>query len=293
MKSKIDFIGIGAQRSGTSWLYDQFEKSDQIEVFPLKEIHYFDRSTAYDSPNFLSKELLIHRLIDLKWVIKSLMLLRKKKKYFSWYWNFLFSNYNDAWYLSLFENIDKCKGEITPSYSILEEKDIIKMKKLLGSRTKLILIIRNPIDRAWSSYKYWHRGKYVKDLDIDHAKRFFLSNHQKLRSDYIRTLQNYKKHFDSVCVCFFDAILDNPHELLKDIFTYLKLNKEEVDKMPSVGARVNRSKKKDMPDEIYMFLKELYNTELYKIADFFGSYSSNWIEEETVNYKANKPVLIF
>jgi hypothetical protein len=221
------------------------------------------------------------------------LLLRKKRKYFKWYWNFLFSNYNDTWYLSLFKNIDKCKGEITPSYSILEEQDIIAMKNLLGAKTKLIFIIRNPIDRAWSSYKYWHRGKYVKNLDMNHAKRFFLSDHQKLRSDYIRTLENYKKHFDTVCVCFFDAILDNPQQLLKNIFAYLELDEKEVDHMESVGKRVNRSRQKEMPDDIHAFLKELYNDELHRLADYFGCYSENWIREKSVNSEATKTSLIF
>lgn len=292
-RSTVDFIGIGAQRSGTSWLYNQFIKSDQIEVFPLKEIHYFDRSTTYDSPNFLSKEKLIHRLLDLKWVLKSTLLIKKKRKHFNWYWNFLFSNYNDDWYLSLFENIDKCKGEITPSYSILEENDIIKMRTLLGSNTKLIFMIRNPVDRAWSSYKYWHRGKYVKNLDINHAKRFFLSDHQKLRSDYIRTLENYKKHFDSVCVCFFDAILDNPQGLLEGILEYLELDEKEVYTMDDVGDQVNRSKNKDMPDEIFEFLNTLYKDEIRKLIDFFGSYTANWTTQDNRHTNGNKPVLIF
>lgn len=39
---KVDFIGVGAQKSGTSWLYTNLEKHPQVCV-PKKEIHFFSR----------------------------------------------------------------------------------------------------------------------------------------------------------------------------------------------------------------------------------------------------------
>ncbi|MDY6993754.1 MAG: sulfotransferase [Pseudomonadota bacterium] len=37
-----DFIGIGAQRSGTTWVANVMSLHPEIWVPPLKELHYFD-----------------------------------------------------------------------------------------------------------------------------------------------------------------------------------------------------------------------------------------------------------
>ena len=74
-KVKINFIGIGAQKSGTSWLYKQFEKSNQIDITPIKELHYFDRSQRYPSPNFLGVTKLFFEYLNPKWTFKALLQL--------------------------------------------------------------------------------------------------------------------------------------------------------------------------------------------------------------------------
>src|SRR5438128_12200402 len=36
------FLGVGAPRAGTSWLYQNLKPHPQIWLPPLKELHYFD-----------------------------------------------------------------------------------------------------------------------------------------------------------------------------------------------------------------------------------------------------------
>jgi hypothetical protein len=38
-----NFLGIGAQKSGTTWLHDNLARHPQVWLPPVKEIHYFDR----------------------------------------------------------------------------------------------------------------------------------------------------------------------------------------------------------------------------------------------------------
>ncbi len=37
-----DFLCIGAQRSGTTWLHHNLRQHPEIWMPPLKELHYFD-----------------------------------------------------------------------------------------------------------------------------------------------------------------------------------------------------------------------------------------------------------
>src|SRR5687768_12439013 len=38
-----DVIGIGMQKAGTGWLYDQLQLHPECWMPPVKELHYFDR----------------------------------------------------------------------------------------------------------------------------------------------------------------------------------------------------------------------------------------------------------
>lgn len=40
----IDFLGIGAQKSGTSWLYENLKRHPGVFIPDTKEIHYWDRN---------------------------------------------------------------------------------------------------------------------------------------------------------------------------------------------------------------------------------------------------------
>jgi hypothetical protein len=290
----INFIGIGAQKSGTSWLFNQFGKSDQINLTPIKELHYFDRSDAYNSSDFLAETKLSKRLYNLKWTAKALIEIKKNKQNRQWYKKWFFSDFTDQWYLSLFANLTKCKGEITPAYAILKEEDIARMSQLLGQETKIIFMLRHPAERAWSSYKYINRLKnYVSD-DFEHAKAYMYSDYQIARTQYLKTIQLYKKYFNSVFVGFFDAIVDKPDELLLDIFNYLELDTKEIKSFEGLNKKVNTSKSINMPNDIHALLNEIYKDDIKELSEVYGEYFLKWKESEHFIGKINnfKPSFI-
>jgi len=55
MKPNIDFLGIGAQKSGTTWLYTHLQKHPQIRFPGGKEIHFWDWHKAEGTDWWLSK----------------------------------------------------------------------------------------------------------------------------------------------------------------------------------------------------------------------------------------------
>lgn len=78
---------------------------------------------------------------------------RKEVHYFDRYYH-----KGERWYRSLFDHCKgKIVGEITPAY-IYDEKCAERIHKLLPD-VKLIAILRNPIDRAYSQFKFTIREK--------------------------------------------------------------------------------------------------------------------------------------
>jgi len=294
LQSKINFIGIGAQKSGTSWLFNQFGKSNQIQLPPIKELHYFDRSTAYNSPSFLAETKLSKRIFKPKWAAKALLDVKNNSQDRQWFQKWFFSDFTDDWYLSLFEDLAKCKGEITPAYAILKEEDVAKMSQLLGPQTKIIFMLRHPVERAWSSYKYIHRLKNYSAADFEHAKAFMYSDYQISRTQYQKTIQLYNKYFNSIFIGFFDAVVEQPEDLLIDIFNYLGLDVKEINRFEGLNKKVNTSKPIDMPKDIMVLLEEMYAEDINELADLYGEYFMKWKAPELFVDKVNnfKPSLI-
>lgn len=277
------FICIGAQKAGTTWLAKQLKAHPEIWIPPQKELHYFDRSDRYSSARDLSVISLQERLQNDAWVEQT------KKRLFKsldnrnpvmtkWWSHYLFSEYSDEWYLSLFDSCPgKVTGELTPAYSILTPKDVMQMAKLLPE-TKIIFLIRNPVLRAWSMLRFAsQQGKHINFEDVDSLVRETNARGQAHRSNYARTLDNYAEAFgkDRILVGFYDAIASNPQDLISQVLSFLNVDTTLTEKM-NLGLVSNVSPKVEMPKVVFEHLREKYAESIDLLAEKYGSYCSIW-----------------
>jgi hypothetical protein len=126
LKGKTFVLGIGAQKSGTSWLYEYLRSRPEMYVSPIKELHYFDRIYRPDLCATLGRRFRVSlgrklnrmapdaQLVDRQDVIDLLDRLRM--------------DYDKQAYLEFFrarapESV-RLLGEITPSYSLIDDKGI-------------------------------------------------------------------------------------------------------------------------------------------------------------------------
>lgn len=166
MNKKSDFVCIGATKAGISWLYDRLNELPNFKMPLHKEIGYFDRNTnwTYESTPLEEKSLKV-RIKNLKWFFLALYAVIRHTisnyKSFVFWKHWYFSNYEDKWYKGLFSK-GYISGDITPSYALLENSDIEKIK-MLCPNTKIIYLIRNQIERAWSQYRMMNPDKKSDD----------------------------------------------------------------------------------------------------------------------------------
>ncbi|MEM9991876.1 MAG: sulfotransferase domain-containing protein [Bacteroidota bacterium] len=293
----LDFIGIGAQKSGTSWLFYQLSQLEEFNLPPFKEFHYFDRSANYLSPNFLAETRFKDRIKQYKYFPNAIREIYSRTKHFtgwksaSFYIRWYFADYSDQWYLSLFKELEGYTGEITPSYSILNEEDIQRIYQLVPN-VKLVLMLRNPVDRAWSQFRHNVKRKRLDKSSAEHDIRTFLqSDAQVLRSNYLRTIDNFSKVFpkQQLLIGFYDAITDAPNQLLSDIASFITDKKVVVSlKSSSLEREVNKSPLIDCPESIKHFLTEKYYEQIQQLSTRYGSYCSKWLRdlyEEETQYK--------
>jgi len=295
-QTPINFWGIGAQKAGTSWLYYNLSKTPGFSIPPVKEFHYFDRDTKYPSPNILSITKTRDRVFSITYLIKAVRAIlssvfRGNFHNIGFFLKWYFSNYNDNWYLSIFNRYSGSKGEITPSYSMLSKDDISKMFNL-SPDAKLIFMLRNPVDRAWSHFRHIKKrikGFKLEDVQEKEIIEFIQSEGQELRSNYLRTIENFTSVFpkEQILVGFYDAIIDSPEQLLEEVVQFITIDeqsnkefnqKSDEEDLPTKEI-VNKSIELDCPPEILNLLKEKYHDMILELANQYGGYFNKWYLE--------------
>ena len=309
-QSTINFWGIGAQKAGTSWLYYNLSKTPGFAIPPVKEFHYFDRDTKYPSPNILSVTRVKDRITSmayLKRAAKSIGsgLLKGNMKHVAFAFKWYFSDYSDEWYKSIFAPFKGFKGEITPSYSMLSKEDISRMYAMAPD-AKLILMLRNPVDRAWSHFR--HTKKRIKGFTLDRVEEsdiiaFMQSEGQELRSDYVRTINNFTSVFpkEQLLIGFFDAIIDAPEQLLEEVIQFIsssneteeELKKSWKDDDSATKKVVNKSIELDCPPAVLALIKEKYHDMILDLANQYGGYFNKWYLETYGKSSENKDDRLF
>jgi hypothetical protein len=287
----MDFLGIGAQKAGTTWLWTMLRTHPDVWMPPRKELHWFDRATSYPSPSFLVGDRPIERFLGRA---PHHRLFRAHCRHhlsrawrqrdwpaFRWYCRFYFGTYDDAWYLALFAaGGDAIRGEITPAYAILDEPDVARIHRL-QPRLKIIFLLRNPIERAWSQARHdWTRGALADIDNFAHVRAFIDSPAQERRSDYLRTLSLWEAYFpkDQMLIGFFDDITRRPGELLAGALRFLGLDPAVAADAEGLHTPLHVSTTKAMPTEVRRYLEHKYAPAIAALAARFGGPAAEWAD---------------
>lgn len=282
----IDFLCIGAQKAGTSWLHYNLSRLPEFSLPPIKEFHYFDRDHKYPTENKLAETRLAKR-IKQRWfwsfLKRKVMNAVKEKDWKSvrFYLKWSFSNYSDEWYVSLFESYTGYTGELSPGYSILDKEDILQMFRLLP-KVKLIFLVRNPIERTWSGFKHVNKKNFdSQKINSDDIIKFIESNGPSMRSNYIRIIDNFLSIYpkEQFLLCFYDAILDNPKGLMNDILNHICENKNISFSHLDLDKIIHKSPTADCPQEIKEYLKIKYHDQIKELSEKYGGYFTRWYDE--------------
>ena len=231
-----DFLCIGAQKAGTTWLFSMMSNHNEIHLpKQVKELHYFD-------------------------------------------WQFYRSL---RWYSQFFENNEnRVKGEITPGYSILSESRVKFISQIMP-KVKVILLIRNPIDRAWSHmlmnlYRDKHRQPNL-DLDRKKIMAHLLSERSTARGSFKTIIERWSRYMedDNIHFAFFDSITTNPKEMLNKVFHFLGVSEVSDWQNYDFSIRPNRGVAAEITDEYASVLQEIYKEDLTYLKLRFD-YLPNW-----------------
>lgn len=218
-----NFLIVGAAKAGTTSLYNYLAQHPQIYMSPKKEPRYF-------APEY----------------------------YTTFYRNAIGNQHRDkgmslAEYEALFSDVtdEIAIGEASTEY-LLFEKSAARIKAAIP-QAKIIIILRDPVERAFSAYCYHLRdGRETLSFEESLAHEpirvrdkwqvgwFYLQG-----GFYYKQVKRYYQQFapDNIKLILWEDLNRNPHAVCADIFNFLQVNTEFVPDLSRANqSRLPRSK---------------------------------------------------
>lgn len=201
-----NFLIVGVARSGTTSLYNYLKQHPEVYMSPIKEPKYFafqGEQLQWAGPN------------DQKSVKNYIATLEE--------------------YQNLFKNVahEKAIGEISPWY--LYSKTAASRIKSCIPDVKLIVILRNPIDRAYSNFlvnlKTGRESlddfeKVIKQENQRIQQNWGWTFHYITRGFYYENLMRYFNLFEphQIKIYIYEDLTSSPENLLYNLCQYLEVD---------------------------------------------------------------------
>lgn len=242
-----DFLVIGPQRTGTTWLHANLRRHPEVMLSEPKELFYFSRLKPPHDARQQSADLewYLSFFRDPPWrrAAKSILCL--------WRFGVLYR--------------PKVKGEATASYAALDP-DVIDDIVTLRPDVKAILTVRDPIDRAWSHAKKdlaRKRGRRITEVDDREVVRFFQDDYQLRCARYADILEHWTARLrrGHLFVALFDDIARRPVELLLDVMRFLGVRPEPRFIGSEARRAVNPTARDVVPEKHRALLEQMLGPE--------------------------------
>lgn len=195
--STVDFLGIGVQKGGTTWLYHQLARHPQVTFPRGKEVHYWDTAPCPDADTWVRMLEPPTRCSRTGRPIKT--------------------------------------GEITPAYAMLSPTSIEAIRRRCPD-VRLFISLRNPVERAWSAalMGLTRAQMAVHEASDQWFLDHFRSAASLARGDYAGCLERWLAVFppDQLLVLFLDDIAARPGDVLASLARHIGIDAADFAALP-------------------------------------------------------------
>ena len=220
-----DFLIVGPQRTGTTWLHAHLRFHPEVFLSEPKEIFFFSRLRMAGDPRFESDRLswYLRFFREPLWrrVAKSALCLRRSGELYR----------------------PRIRGEATASYAAMDD-ELIDEVVALNPDVKVITMVRDPVERAWSHAKkdlVRKTGRRVDEVPAEEFRAFFEDDYQIRCASYVANHDRWRKRLrdGNLFVGFFDDVANRPVQFLRDAMEFLGLRYDDRYIADDVGEQVN------------------------------------------------------
>lgn len=251
-----DFLIIGPQRTGTTWLHAHLRFHPQIFLSEPKELFFFSSLETRDPKRFVSDQLAwyLRFFREPLWLraAKTAVCLRRHGE--------------------LYRPI--VRGEATASYAAMAPAlidDIVALKP----DVRAILMVRHPIERAWSHAKkdlVRNRKRRFEDVGAEEFRAFFADPYQRRCAQYAEIAEAWASRLQPghLFIGIFDQIATRPEAMLVDVMRFLGVRADRRYIDPDAKNPVNPTAATRIPAEHKQYLQELFADDIRRARECFG-----------------------
>lgn len=257
----LNFLGIGGIRCGTSWTHLRLREHPELWLPEVKELQFWSWAN-----NLGDDAVLDHLVVVYKAVFE--------------------------------ERGPRVCGEVSPSYSAASlDVKMIKNIREINKELKIFLILRDPIERAFSQMKlqmFVREGLSSSEYLIKKSEGFaaldadrFLMHLNETVSwgDYHTIYQKWAAIFspEQILVLQFEDIAEDPAHFLGQIASFLNVDPTFWRKNEAAAAHLrekrNYIENVEMPLVVRQALFERYYDKVIEISKFFGLDANAWLKK--------------
>jgi len=212
-----NFLIVGAAKAGTTSLYYYLREHPEIYLPEVKELRFFSAMPG----NFRGPG---DERVN-KTIIKS---LEEYKLHY------------------IHVNHEIAIGDVSPDYLYFYKNSIPRIKKILKD-PKIIIILRNPIERAFSQYLHFVRDgreklSFEEALKAEEQRReqnWEWAWYYKDVGFYYKQVKAFLENFSEVKIYLYEDFKRNPLNIIQDLYKFLGV---DISFVPSnIGLRYNVS----------------------------------------------------
>src|SRR6266567_3440455 len=243
------FLGVGSMRCGSTWLYEVLKCHPDIRLSDHKEMDFF-----------FMHQMLRHDL---------------------------------NWYEAQFASEDggqprPVRGEISPLYARLKGWQVKRIAELLPN-LRIVLILRNPIERVWSQALLefgYLSGRDVREVGAVEFLRQVERPRNMLSSDYRRTIEIWSNAFGRAAlhIDLFDRLRDDPQSFVNDILRHIGAKTpwvlpEKFAKNRVFSARGLVKHEREIPKVVQWYIADRLLEPTERLNEVLGGRVSRWVDD--------------
>jgi hypothetical protein len=281
-------FGVGAPKCGTTWMHRYLNAHPDCHFRALKELHYFDTLNDFGFNWML--ELLEKRILNLEIYSqrvegeereRSLRELVDARDYFELMRKRIDDRLGYSRFMLDGKGTKTLVGDITPAYALLPAK-VMREMAAMTERTRLVYLVREPVERLWSHIRMAVEHEKVAPGDFGARAQELLSEQLTGQLDPKRPLVEYSDYAatitrlhevaprEKVLVMCYEHLLTRQD--VRQLCKFLGIRHVEAD----LGKTVNEGVPADLPEELRAEARRHLRPQYEFAAKYFKSLPDAW-----------------
>lgn len=249
-----DFVGVGVQRSGTTWVAQVLAQHPGV-FLPKKEIsffvRYFNKGYGWYESFFERRDGRMAGELSVNYGYSPRPNGASREFYPNW---------NPRRTLQFWRRRPSARDELHARYPDL----------------RVFFMFRNPVERAWSHYWLWRRRRERNHKRVVPFERMFADDGRWIHTQGLQAdlLLHWRGRFPDAGVFFYDDLCQDPEQLARDLYHFVGVDESFE---PRLRAGVNASRKPEMPRSVRAMLLRTYRDPIQRLEQLTDRDLSAWM----------------